>query len=113
VGRKLAKDPGSGIRGTIIQNNDFQIRVILREQTLYTGADVSLFVASWNTDRNQWRIGGWWRRRLDDDIEMILVMQPVNDKDAPNEEGSGENEINHGNSQRLQVEGRMGLSLNL
>src|SRR6266540_3652474 len=91
---QLAKNLGSSICRTIIQNNDFKIWIILCEQGLHTAADVAFFITRRDTNRDHWRIRGW-RGWLDNNIKVILIVQPINDNHASHEEGCGEDQIGH------------------
>jgi hypothetical protein len=90
----LMKNFRGSIGRAIIQNNDFNVGIILREQTFHTSANVSLFIARGHTERDQRRVP---RRRygLNHNIKLILVMEPINNNNAAEEEGSGKKEINH------------------
>jgi hypothetical protein len=66
----------SRVGGAIIQNNHFEVWIILPQRGFDTGADIFFFVAGGDANRNQRRVGGR-RCRLDNNIEMILVVNPI------------------------------------
>jgi hypothetical protein len=53
----------------------------LDEYRFNTGADIALLIPRGDANGNERRVR-WGRRWLDDDIEKILVVKPVNDNEA-------------------------------
>lgn len=64
------------------------------ENCLHACADVALFVASGNANGDERRVGRG-RRWFNDDIEMILIVKPVNDNEAADKERGGKEKIDH------------------
>jgi hypothetical protein len=56
--------------------------------------DIPLLITCGDADRDQRCIDRGWRR-VDNNIQVILVVKPVNNEHASKEEGSGEDEIEH------------------
>jgi hypothetical protein len=86
--RQFVQNEGRLIGGTVVQNDEFVIRVGLGEQGLHTAADVTRFVPRRDDDRNQWRFERW-RGGRNHYVEMILVMNPGDDENTQHERQGG------------------------
>jgi hypothetical protein len=85
----------SGISGAVIQNNDFDVGIILPKRGFNAVADIIFFVAGGDANGDE-RGGGWRGFYFNDDIKMILVVNPVDDNERGDEEDGGCDEIWHG-----------------
>ena len=92
--QQVMKNIRCRIAGAVIQHDDFEVRIILREDGFDTGANIPFLIARGNTDRDE-RRSGRGRCRLDDNIEMILAVQPVNNNNATDKKYSRNVKIDH------------------
>ena len=95
VGSQFAQDLRGAIRGPVVQDDDLQVGIGLCQERPHAAADVGGLVPGRDAHRYQRRIGRR-RGRFDDDIHVILVVDPVNDKHASEEGEGGEQEVGHG-----------------
>lgn len=110
---QLSKNFRGRVGGAVIQDDDLKVWIILRKHRRHTGADVARFVAGRDAHRNERRVGEAWRPgRLDDDIHLILAMQPMDDDHTTEEQEGGADEIDcHGGGKLEHFHGTAALGL--
>jgi len=88
-----------GIRRTVIQHDDLEVGIILCQHCLHASADITLLIPRGDAHRDQRNCPFLPERSrregLDDDVEMVLIVQPENNGNADQKDESGDDEWKH------------------